>query len=53
MFLLDHGAKIDGKRSSDSNTALHLTAHHSSLVRVAQTLLEKGASTNETNLDGL
>ena len=53
MFLLDHGAQINGKRSFDSNTPLHLTAQHSSLVRVAQTLLDKGASTNDTNLDGL
>ena len=53
MFLLDHGARIDGKRNFDNNTALHLTAQHSSLVRVAQALLEKGASTNETNMDGL
>ena len=53
MFLLDHGAQINGKRSFDSNTPIHLTAQHSSLVRVAQTLLDKGASTNDTNLDGL
>ena len=53
MFLLDHGSGINAKRSFDDNTPLHLTAQHSSLVRVAQTLLDKGASANETNLDGL
>ena len=53
MFLLDHGCQINGKRSFDNNTPLHLTAQHSSCVRVAQTLLDKGAFTNDTNLDGL
>ena len=44
MFLLDHGAKVNGKRFLDQSTPLHLTAQHSSMTGVAEALLDQGAS---------
>ena len=53
MFLIDHGAKVDNKRQFDDCTPLHLTSKHKSLVEVARTLLVKGASLTDTNVDGM
>ena len=53
MFLIEHGAKVDLKRQYDECTPLHLTSKHKSLVEVARTLLGKGASMTETNVDGM
>ena len=44
MFLLDHGAIVNGKRFLDQSTPLHLTAQHSSMTGVAEALLDQGAS---------
>lgn len=53
MFLLAHGAKVNVKRKFDSNTPLHLAANFSDLKVVAETLLDKGADIDATNLDKL
>ena len=53
MFLIDHGAKVDNKRQYDDCSPLHLTSKHKSLIEVARTLLGKGASMTDTNVDGM
>ena len=53
MFLIQHGAKVDQKRQYDDCSPLHLTSKHKNLVQVAQTLLSKGASMVDTNIDGM
>ena len=53
MFLINHNAKVDQKRQYDDCSPLHLTSKHKSLVQVAQTLLGKGSSMIDTNVDGM
>ena len=53
MFLINHNAKVDQKRQYDDCSPLHLTSKHKSLVQVAQTLLGKGATMIDTNVDGM